>query len=39
MYRHVGGAADDNKWSITTAGNYVITANIETLTLSTTGKK
>jgi len=39
MYRHIGGAADDNKWSITTAGNYVITANIETLTLSTTGKK
>lgn len=39
MYRHVGGAADDNKWSITADGNYVITANIETLTLSTTGKK
>jgi hypothetical protein len=39
MYRHVGGASDDNKWSITAEGNYVITANIETLTLSTTGKK
>lgn len=39
MYRHVGGASDDNKWSITTDGNYVITANIETLTLSTAGKK
>jgi hypothetical protein len=39
MYRHVGGASDDNKWNITAAGNYVITANIETLTLSTTGKK
>jgi hypothetical protein len=34
MYRHIGGQADDNKWSITTAGNYVITANIETLALS-----
>jgi len=39
MYRHVGGASDDNKWSIAAEGNYVITANIETLTLSTTGKK
>lgn len=34
MYRHIGGQSDDNKWSIATAGNYVITANIETLTLS-----
>lgn len=34
MYRHIGGQADDSKWSITTAGNYVITANIETLALS-----
>jgi hypothetical protein len=34
MYRHTGGAADDNKWHISTAGNYLITANIETLTLS-----
>lgn len=34
MYRHVGGAPDDNKWTITTAGNYVITANIQTLKLS-----
>ena len=34
MYRHVGGAPDDNKWNITTAGNYVITANIQTLKLS-----
>lgn len=39
MYRHIGGEADDNKWSITAAGNYVITANIETLTISTVGKK
>ena len=39
MYRHIGGEPDDNKWSIITAGNYVITANIETLILSTTGKK
>jgi len=34
MYRHIGGQADDNKWSITSAGNYLITANIETLELS-----
>lgn len=34
MYRHVGGASDDNKWSITTAGNYIITANVETLSIS-----
>jgi hypothetical protein len=34
MYRHIGGQADDNKWSITAAGNYVIIANIETLALS-----
>jgi hypothetical protein len=39
MYRHEGGAADDNKWTITTDGNYAITCNIETLTLGTTGKK
>lgn len=39
MYRHVGGAADDNKWSITSDGNYVITANIETLIISIAGKK
>jgi starch-binding outer membrane protein SusE/F len=39
MYRHKGGAADDNKWSIITAGNYVITANIETLTINIGGKK
>ncbi len=34
MYRHVGGAPDDNKWNISTPGNYVITANIQTLKLS-----
>ncbi len=39
MYRHEGGAPDDNKWIITVDGNYVITANIETLTLSTSSKK
>ena len=40
MYRHKGGASDDNKWNITTAGNYVITANIETLGISVSaGKK
>jgi hypothetical protein len=39
MYRHIGGQPDDNKWTITTAGNYVITANVETLTMSFAGKK
>ena len=34
MYRHIGGQADDKKWTIATAGNYVITANIETLAIS-----
>jgi len=34
MYRHIGGQSDDNKWSITAAGNYVITANLETLAMS-----
>ena len=38
MYRHIGGQPDDNKWNITAAGNYVITANIENLTLSFTSK-
>ena len=39
MYRHVGGASDDNKWNITVAGNYTITANIETLMISISSKK
>ena len=39
MYRHAGGAADDNKWTITTDGNYVITANIETMKINIAGKK
>ncbi|NTW23795.1 MAG: SusF/SusE family outer membrane protein [Lentimicrobium sp.] len=34
MYRHVGGAADDNKWNITADGDYVIIANVETLGIS-----
>ena len=34
MYRHIGGQADDKKWTISTAGNYLITANIETLSFS-----
>lgn len=34
MYRHIGGQADDKKWTITLAGNYSITANIETLRIS-----
>jgi len=36
MYRHIGGQADDKKWSITTAGDYIITANIETLAINFT---
>ena len=34
MYLHKGGASDDNKWNITTAGNYVIKANVENLSIS-----
>ncbi len=34
MYRHVGGASDDNKWVLTEDGNYVIIANVENLTIS-----
>lgn len=34
MYRHKGGDSDDEKWSITAAGDYVITANLETLDIS-----
>jgi len=34
MYLHIGGASDDNKWTITSAGNYVINANVETLSIS-----
>jgi hypothetical protein len=34
MYRHKGGDSDDEKWSLTAAGDYVITANLETLDIS-----
>lgn len=34
MYLHHGGDPDDNKWNITADGNYVITANVETLSIS-----
>ena len=34
MYRHTGGAPDDNKWNITEDGDYVIIANLETLAIS-----
>jgi len=34
MYLHIGGASDDNKWTISSDGNYVINANVETLSLS-----
>ncbi len=36
MYRHIGGQSDDNKWTISAEGNYLITANLETLSLSFT---
>lgn len=34
MYLHKGGSSDDNKWSITDAGNYIITLNVQTLTIN-----
>ena len=34
MYLHIGGASDDNKWNITAAGNYVLTVNVESLSLN-----
>jgi hypothetical protein len=34
MYLHIGGASDDNKWTISSDGNYVIDANVETLSIS-----
>ncbi len=34
MYLHIGGASDDNKWTISLAGDYVINANVETLSIS-----
>ena len=34
MYLHIGGQSDDNKWNITTAGDYVVTLNIRDLTIS-----
>jgi hypothetical protein len=34
MYHHVGGASDDNKWNITADGDYIITANVETLSIN-----
>ena len=33
MYFHKGGASDDNKWTITLAGNYVLTLNVKDLTI------
>ncbi len=36
MYWHKGGASDDNKWSITSAGNYQIKADVANLTISIT---
>ena len=34
IYLHKGGASDDNKWNITAEGNYVITVNVETLSIA-----
>lgn len=34
MYRHKGGDPDDEKWNISSSGNYTITTNIETLDIS-----
>lgn len=34
MYLHKGGSSGDDKWSITAAGDYVIKANVETLSIS-----
>ena len=34
MYRHNGGDPDDNKWTISSDGNYRIVANLETLSIS-----
>ena len=34
IFRHIGGTAGDSKWNINVAGNYAISVNIETLTLS-----
>lgn len=34
MYLHKGGASDDNKWNITSAGNYMIMANVEALSIN-----
>lgn len=35
MYFHIGGAADDNKWTFTSsqAGNYIVTLNLKYLTI------
>ncbi|HYX09390.1 MAG TPA: SusF/SusE family outer membrane protein, partial [Bacteroidales bacterium] len=33
MYLHHGGASDDNKWNITTDGDYIITLNVKDLTI------
>jgi hypothetical protein len=36
IYFHEGGAADDNKWTITSAqeGNYIVTLNLKDLTIT-----
>lgn len=35
MYRHTGGASDDNKWTISSAdaGTYILTLNVKDLTI------
>ena len=36
MYRHIGGEADDNKWTISAAdaGTYTLTLNVQDLTIN-----
>jgi hypothetical protein len=36
MYRHTGGASDDNKWTINAedAGSYILTLNVKDLTIN-----
>ncbi len=34
MYRHIGGASDDNKWTIEEDGTYDLTLNVKDLTIN-----
>lgn len=41
MYRHRGGAADDNKWTLTAseAGDYILTLDVQALTIDIAKQK